>query len=103
MQKRMTINVRCASGIVWEYRGGNKWGQPLLAQDRLVWMWPTGISHTSERASEQLIEINTTISVSASDASQIALIPGRAHPQCVGMDFRGDFTARNCCHHTHRQ
>ena len=71
---------------IGEYRGGTNWGQPMLVQDRLVLMWPTDINHTSERASEQLIEVATAISVSASDASQIALFPGRAHLQRVGMD-----------------
>ena len=86
LQKPMTIKIRCASGIAGEYRGGTNWGQPMLVQDRLVLMWPTDIYHTSERASEQLIVIASTISVSASDASEIALIPGRAHLLRVGMD-----------------
>ena len=82
----MTIKIRCASGIAGEYRGGTNWGQPMLVQDRLVLLWSTGINHTSERASEQLIEVASTISVSASDASEVALIPGRAHLHRVGRD-----------------
>ena len=61
----------------------------MLVQDRLVLMWQTDINPTSERASEQLIEVATAISVSASDASQIALFPGRALLQRVGMDLEG--------------
>ena len=91
LQKLMTMKIRCASGIAGEYCGGMNWGQPMLAQGRLVLMWPADINHTSERACVQLIEVASTISVSASDASEIALIPGCAHLQRGGMDSGATF------------
>ena len=91
LQKPMTMKIRCASGIAGEYCGGMNWGQPMLAQGRLVLMWPADINHTSERAGVQLIEVASTISVSASDASEIALIPGCAHLQRGGMDSGATF------------
>ena len=39
LQKLMTMKIRCASGIAGEYCGGMNWGQPMLAQGRLVLMW----------------------------------------------------------------
>ena len=91
LQKPMTMKIRCASGIAGEYCGGMNWGQPMLAQGRLVLMWPADINHTSERACVQLIEVASTISVSASDASEIALVPGCAHLQRGGMDSGATF------------
>ena len=63
----------------------------MLVQDRLVLMWPTDINHTSERASVQLIEVASTISVSALNANEIALITGCAHLPRGGVDSGATF------------
>ena len=86
MQKLVSMKIQCASGTAGKYRGGTNWGQPMLVQDRVVLMWQTDINHTSERASVQLIEVASTISISALNANEIALITGCVHLPRGGVD-----------------
>ena len=86
MQKLVSMKIQCASGTEGKHRGGTNWGQPMLVKDRVVMLWQTDINHTSERASVQLFEVASTISISALDANEIALITGCAHLPRGGMD-----------------
>ena len=86
LQKLVTMKIERASGSEGKYRGGTNWGLPMLVQDRVVMMWQTHSNHTPERASVQLIEVASTISVFALNANEIALITGCVHLPRGGVD-----------------
>ena len=86
LQKLVTMKIERASGSEGKCRGGTNWGLPMLVQDRVVMMWQTYSNHTPERASVQLIEVASTISVSALNANEIALITGCVHLPRGGVD-----------------
>ena len=87
LRKLVTMKIERASDSEGKYRGGTNWGLPMLVQDRVVMMWQTYSNHTPERASVQLIEVASTISVSALNANEIALITGCVHlPRGRGVD-----------------
>ena len=86
LQKLVTMKIERASGSEGKCRGGTNWGLPMLVKDRVVMMWQTYSNHTPERASVQLIEVASTISVSALNANEIALITGCVHLPRGGVD-----------------